>query len=421
MQNKSLFSRFLTSKKVIFIVSVILAFVFWILTADNITKTFTEIPIRYSLPESISKEFEIFGASDETVSVTVEGKRVAVDAMSTESFTAYVDLSDVTEAGEKSYNVSVRSSENLNIDISRVEPSNITLMIDKPLTKSVPLKTDFTYHPDGYYVDNNAPEAVEISGPESYVKLVKCAYISGNVSSNSATSVTNNYKLTLYDNINPKSEDANVIKNEFITLSYDSVDVTFRYLVYNEGVPFGLVNEENIAIPEEYYTFTPGNMSVAVPVSALDKNGEFTSVPVDMGRLSQFKNETYNFTVDVAGVLTGNMVNKSDGVDKITYRLDFSTLIRKTIEVPASGCQVINMPDGFTYNKPDSYSIVVIGTRTAVDSIDPNKVDMLMDFSAVEAKDDIYVDVPVAVNLNVDGFCWAYRQSPTSSVRITAE
>ena len=421
MQNKSLFSRFLTNKKVIFIVSVILAFVFWILTADNITKTFTEIPIRYSLPESISKEFEIFGASDETVSVTVDGKRVAVDAMSSESFTAYIDLSDVTETGEKSYNVAVRSSENLNIDISRIEPSNITLMIDKPLTKSVPVKTDFTYHPDGYYVDNNVPETVEISGPESYVKLVKCAYISGNVSSNSATSVTNNYKLTLYDNLNPKSEDAKAIKNEYITLSYDSVDVTFRYLVYKEGVSFSLVNDENITIPEEYYTFTPGNINVAVPVSELDKNGEFNDVSVDMGRLSQFKNETYNFTVDVSDVLTNNMVNKSDGVDRITYRLDFSSLVRKTIEVPSSRCQVINMPDGFNYSKPDNYSVVVIGTKSALDSIDADKVDILMDFSAVEAKDDIYADVPVTVNLNTEDFCWAYRQSPTTSVRITAE
>lgn len=421
MQNKSLFSRFLTNKKVIFIVSVILAFIFWILTADNITKTFIEIPIRYSLPESIAQEFEIFGASDETVSVTVEGKRVAVDAMSNESFTAFIDLSDVTEPGEKSYNVSVRSSENLNIDISRVEPSNITLMIDRPMTKSVPLKTDFSYHPDGYYVDNNAPETVEVTGPESYVSLVKCAYISGNVTSNSATSVTNSYKLTLYDNLDPKSKDAKPVDSEYLTLSYDSVEVTFKYLVLNESVPFSIVNDEGIEVPDEYYTFTPGNISLAVPVSALDENNQFVKLPVEMGRLSQYKNETYNFTLDVSDVLSSDMVSKSDGLDKIKYKLDFSSLIKKTIEISSSRCQVLNMPDGFSYNKADTYSIVVIGTKNALDNIDVNKVDMTLDFTSVDAKDDKYVDVPVTVDLNAEGFCWAYRQSPTTSVRITAE
>ncbi len=421
MKNKSLFSRFLTNKKVLFIVSVVFAFIFWILTADNITRTFTEVPVKYNLPESIAQELEIFSASDEFVSVTVDGKRVAVDALSAENFTATVDLSGVNETGEKSFNVNVKCSENLSLDITRVEPSNITLMIDRPMTKTVKVKSDFTYSPEGYYVDHNVPETVEVTGPESYVKQVKCAYIGGNVTSHNATTVTNNYKITLYDNANPHSSEAKIIDDEYIKLSYSDVDVTFKYLVLKENVSFSIKNDEEINVSSTYFSTSPNNLNVAVPESALDKNGELNSLPLDIGRLSQYKNETYNFTADVNEILGTDMVNKSDGIEKIRYRLDFSSLSTQTIEVPSSKCRVENLPSGYTYNKPDNFSVVIVGEKAALGNVDPEKVDIILDFESVNPSDDKYVDVPVTIDLNVNGFCWAYRQTSTSSVLLSAD
>jgi len=421
MKNKSLFSRFLTNKKVLFIVSVAFAFIFWILTADNITKTFNEVPVKYNLPESVSQELEIFSASDEFVSVTVDGKRVAVDALSAENFTATVDLSGVNETGEKNFNVNVKCSENLNLDISKVEPSNITLMIDRPMTKTVKVKYDFTYNPEGYYVDHNVPETVEVTGPESYVKQVKCAYIGGNVNSHNATTVTNNYNISLYDNDNPHSGDANVIDNEYIKLSYNNVDVTFKFLILEESVPFSIKNDEGIVVNTSYFSTSPNSLSVAIPETELDENGELKSLPLDIGRLSQYKNESYNFTADVSDVLGTDMVNKSDGIEKIRYRLDFSSLSTQTIEVPSSRCVVENLPSGYTYNTPDNFSVLIVGEKNALESVDPEKVDIILDFESVKPSDDKYVDVPVTVDLNVEGFCWAYRQASTASVLLSAD
>ena len=421
MQNKSLFSRFLTNKKVLFIVSVVFAFIFWVLTADNITKTFTEVPVKYNIPESVAQQFEVFSASDEFVSVTVDGKRVAVDALSSENFDATVDLSNVTEAGEKSFNVNVKCSEHLSLDISRVEPSNVTLMIDRPMTKTVELKSEFSYSPAGYYVDNNVPDTVEISGPESYVKQVKCAFIGGNVTSRDATTVTNNYKISLYDNEDPHSPDAKIIDNEYITLSYSNVDVTFKYLIFKESVPFSIVTEEGIKVGSKYFSVTPANINIAVPESALDENGEFSSLPIDIGKISQYRNASYIVTADSVDILGQDIINKSDGIEKIRYRLDFTALQEETLEIPSSRCVVKNLPDGFKYDVPDSFSIVVVGEKEAISNINLDKVDIVFDFESVNPSDDKYVDVPVSINLNVNGFCWAYRNSNTFSVLLSAE
>lgn len=421
MKNKSLFSRFLQNKKVLFIVSVIFAFIFWILTADNITKTFTDIPLKYNLPESVSQELEIFSSSNQTVSVTVDGKRVAVDALGTDSFTATIDLSNVTEAGEKSYEVNVKCSANNNLDISKIEPSNVTLMIDKPMTKTVEVKHDFSYKPVGYYVVDNTPDTVEISGPESYVNQVKCAYITGVVNSPNASSVTNNYKIALYDNENPHSNEAKVIDNEYITLSYTNVDVTFRYLKVKEDVPFSIKNNEGISIDNRYFSTSPKTINVAVPESILDENGELTFIPIDIGSLSAYRNEIYSFTTDVVDILDKDMINKSEGIEKISCRLDFSSLQTKTIEVPASRCIANNLPSGYNYDTTEKFSFVVVGTKEALDSINPEKVDISFDFETVKPSGEQYVDVPVSVTLNGDGLCWAYSKTGTYSVRMFAE
>ncbi len=422
MKNKSLFSRFLTNKKALFIASLAFAFIFWILTADNISKTFIDVPVKYNLPESVSQELDIFSASDEFVSVTVDGKRVAVDALSAENFDATVDLSGVTEAGEKSFNVNVKCSENLNLDITRVEPSNITLMIDRRMTKTVELKSEFSFSPVGYYVDYNIPETVEISGPESYVKLVKCAFIGGNVNSKNASTVTNNYQISLYDNEDPHSPDAKIIDNEYIKLSYSSVDVTFKYLILKESVPFSITSADGVKIDQKYFSTTPNSLNIAVPESALDDNGEFSSLPIYIDKISQYKNASYIVTVDTADVLGPDIINKSDGIEKITYRLDFTALETETLEVPASRCTIKNLPEEYKCNLPDKISVVVVGTKVALAEVDPDKIDIILDFESVNFTDveNKYVDVPVTINLNVDGFCWAYRQSGTSSVLLSA-
>lgn len=421
MQNKSLFSRFLTNKKVLFIVSVIFAFIFWVLTSDNITKTFTEVQVKYDIPESVSQEFEIFSASDEFVSVTVDGKRVAVDALSSENFTATVDLSDVNDSGEKSFKVNVKCSENLNLDISRVEPANVTLMIDRPMTKTVELKSEFSYSPAGYYVDNNVPQSIEISGPESFVEQVKCAFIGGNVNSRGSETVTNNYEITLYDNEDPHSPDAKAIDNEYIKLSYSNVDVTFRYLLLKESVPFSIETDEGVEVDEKYFSVTPSALNVAVPESALDENGDFLSLPIDIGRISQYRNESYIVTIDVSDVLGADIINKSDGIEKIRYRLDFTGLESQTIEVDSSRLVVKNLPEGYKYDVPDNFSIVAIGTADAISKLSADKVEIILDFETVKPSDGKYVDVPVTINLNVNGFCWAYRNSNTYSVLLSAE
>ena len=208
MKNKSLFGRLLDNKKLVLILSFVLSFMFWMISSDNTTQTITDVQLDYSLSDSVSKDLKIFSTSIDSVTVNVAGKRVIIDSLTSSDITATVDLFAVSKPGTGTYPIIVENNSNMSFDIEGVEPENITIMVDREATKTVNVVSNFSYNPEGYYVDNNLPATVEITGPETLVDKVKCAYVTGKVNSPDAKAVTNTYTLRLFDSEDPNSAGA---------------------------------------------------------------------------------------------------------------------------------------------------------------------------------------------------------------------
>lgn len=417
MKNKSLFSRLLENKKLMLIVSLVLSFLFWMVSSDNTSQTIDDVAIKYSLSESASESLKVFNVSSETVSVVVSGKRVIIDSLSEEDITARVDLFGVSEPGTAAYDVIVDSTGTLNFDIDSIQPKSVTVMVDKEATKTINVIGDFTYNPDGYYVDNNLPDTVTITGPESKVKNVKSAYVSGNVKSADAEDITNTYALRLFDREDPTSADAKEISTDYITMSYDSADVLFRFMKIDEDMPVTLKYEPSgISLPSNYYTITPSTLSVAGREELLFGDNAVGSVSINIGSLSKYKNQIYNESFDVKDVLGTDFVNKSDGVETIKVQLDFSNLSFDTFDVPSSCIVIKNLPDGYTYTAPTTYAVSVVGTHTALSFLDDDSFTIEYDFKDVTPSDETPVNVPVSIKIKGSDLCWVYRTSDTASV-----
>ncbi len=427
MKNKSLFSRLLENKKMMLIVSLLLSFIFWMVSSDSTTKTLNEVSINYNtLSESAARELKVFDVSSDTISVSVSGKRVFVDNLSSDDITATLDLFEVSEPGEYTFgkndiNVTADFASKVSFDVYK--PDSITVLVDREASKTVDLVSDFIYKPDGYYVENNLPLTVTITGPESIVEAVECAYVSGEVVSSDATDITNTYTIKLFDNPEPTAQDAKEISSEYITMSYDSVDVSFRFLKIDEDVPFTITyDQSDIKLPSSYYTITPSTISVAGPEELLFGDNAIESFAVNIGSLSKYKNQIYNEPFNVASVLGSSFVNKSDGVETIRVQLDFSNFEMKTFDVPSSKIKVSNLSDDYYYNAPNTYAVTVVGTASAVDALEDTSFSIEYDFSGVEPSSETPVNVPVNININNTGLCWVYRSSDTASVLLsTAE
>ncbi len=425
MKNKSLFSRLLDNKKMMLIVSLLLSFIFWMVSSDSTTKTLNDIVINYNtLSESAARELKVFNISSDTISVSASGKRVFVETLSPDDIVATLDLFEVSEPGEYTFdkndiNVSAELGSKVSFDVYK--PDSITVFVDREASKTVDIISDFVYKPDGYYVENNLPATVTITGPESLVESVECAYVSGEVVSSDATDITNTYSLSLFDNKDPKAQDAKEISSEYITMSYDSVEVAFRFLKIDEDVPFTITYDQSgIKLPSSYYTITPSTIGVAGPEELLFGENAIESFAVNIGSLSKYKNQIYNESFNVGAVIGNNFINKSDGVETIRVQLDFSNFELKTFDVPASKIKVSGLSDGYTYDAPTTYAVTVVGTASAVDSLEDTSFTIEYDFSEVEPSSETPVNVPVNITINNTGLCWVYRSSDTSSVLLSA-
>ncbi len=422
MKNKSLFSRLLDNKKLMLIVSLVLSFMFWIVSSDNTTQTINDVPLNYSLSDSASKELKIFSSSVDKVSVKVSGKRVIIDSLSEEDLIATVDLFGVTEPGTNSYKINVENTGNAAFDIESISPDSVNIMIDKEATKTVNLFGKFSYSPEGYYVENNVPETIEITGPESVVNQVESAYISGSVTSSDASTVTNNFTVRLCDNVDPTAANAMDLSAEYITMSYDNVDVSFRFLKLDEDVPFSISYEpSSIKLSSSYFSITPSTISVAGPESLISGENAISDFAIDIGSLSKYKNQIYNETFLIEDVIGNDFINKSQGVESIKVQLDFSSLEIETFDVPSSRIYVRNEPEGYSYTAPTTYPVTIVGTAAVLESLSESNFYVTYDFENVTPSSESPVDVPVNIVVNSSGLCWVYRTSNTVSVMLEKE
>lgn len=422
MKNKSLFGRLLDNKKLVLILSFALSFMFWMISSDNTTRMITDVPLNYSLSDSVSKDLKIFSTSTDSVTVNVSGKRVIIDSLSSGDITASVDLFSVNKPGTGTYPVVVENNSNVAFDIEKIEPENITIMVDREASKTVDVISNFSYSPEGYYVDHNLPSTVEITGPETYVNKVKCAYVSGKVNSSDASTVTNTYTLKLFDSEDPNSAGAQEVSTEYITMSYSSVDVSFRFLKIDENVPFTITYEPSgNKLKSFYYSVSPATISVAGPEELITGDEAISEFPINIGSLSKYKNQIYNESFDVREIIGEEFVNKSDGVETIKVQLDFSNFGMETYDIPASRISIKNLPDGYNYNAPSSFAVSVVGTTTALSSLKEENFSIVYDFNNVVPSAETPVDVPVDIVINSNNLCWVYRTSETVSVLLLAE
>ncbi len=415
MKNKSLFSRLLANKKLVIILSFVLAFIFWIITSDNISTTISKVPLKHNLSDKVAAEYKVFGLNIDTVTVDVKGKRVVVDSLTPNDIDATVDLSSVTGPTTGTFDIQVRN-HSTGFDINSVEPSSIKLVIDKEITKTVPLISNFKYANDGHYVENNAPDTIEVSGPESVVSTVKSAYIAGDVAITDGISVTNSYKVALY-NVYVTNDPAakNLVSQEFLTLSITDIDVTFRFLT-PATLPLEITSTGASTDITGYYQFEApdsGYLNVAGPQNLIDNS----VIKIDVGEMSEFDNKVYERTYDVSDILNPEFVNL-DEVDSIIITFDFASLSTQSFKIPTSRVQVKNLKAGYSYVSSGDYiTVKVVGTDYALDNLRESDFSVIYDFGNETLPEGYtYMTPKVNVKIDSDYLCWAYKSEPKVSI-----
>jgi len=187
---------------VAFIGCILVAFVVWVYVmnvkmSDN-TKTFSIVPdIKGESSLLNDTGFSVFGTISDTVKITIKGTKAEIQKYSEKDFKVYVDVSSVDEAGLTPLSVIVESPSAA-LTVVSVEPSMVTVMIDKNETREIPLVINSTTDGTGFILTPNM-EYITVSGPKSYLDKITVAKGTIAVDANSVGTETPLTEVVLLD------------------------------------------------------------------------------------------------------------------------------------------------------------------------------------------------------------------------------
>ncbi|MBE6582422.1 MAG: hypothetical protein E7648_04065 [Ruminococcaceae bacterium] len=321
------------------IICLLLAFFLWYYAVSvdtvNYEEEFAEIPV-----EIVNKgEYAVLSGDGITVDVTVSGNRGAVQKLKNSDIRAYVDVSNVTEAGEKLFDIQFKLPSGVTLEKTSV--GAVTVYLDNKASKSVSVEAKpFNYSMSSEYTLNisKIPDIV-ITGPEQIVNKVARAELPVDLNGESITSGRKySGKLILIGEDGSEIAEAD---RRYLRLSSDTASVTVS-LYGNATVPVSVVFKHGIQKPE--------NATVSLSTETLDVYGEIGTI----------KNLTVNCVIDektlksgipvncVVGLPTG--VQNVDGVNSINVTVTLKNYSEKELTVSVfdtSGTRVTSIKARF--------------------------------------------------------------------------
>lgn len=409
-KRKDSFSSMFNNDRFIFVFSFVLSFIIWTMISVNGGETVnyqvSDIPVTLELSEDAENDnltvVSVNGVSvDEFKSaVKVKGNSVTVGSLTSSDIQVYgTNLGNIVTSG--SYNVTLQARQlgvKTNYDIISVTPSEVTIVVDRTISKEIQIETDINASsPPEYYMGSPAlsEKTVTITGPEQSVSRVARAVVSCDVEKElTETELIENLDVVLLDSDDEKIEDDSLIVNPI------TVDVTIPVLM-KKTVPIKVdyQNQPGIFDPEGFVSIEPSEIEIAAASDVLESIDSITVGTVDFSQLS-YGTSSLSFEI-----VMPEGVRNFNNIERAVVKFDFSDYSTKSFVI--NDFELTNVPDGL-YAEYSSYRNIlvrIIGPKTAVSAITASDVSTVIDLT--DAKLGTY-DFPVNVTINQRSSCWIY-------------
>ncbi len=279
---------------------------------DSYEKTVSLIPVSIVGAEELEQKnhMSVISGYDNTVTVTLTGKRTDVNKYSAANIYAYVNVSGIQSSERQTLPIVIDPIPDISVSI--VGASEISVYADVRGEKEVELIVRPTYTIDGNYFINEdeiqkSVDSVKVFGPMSVLETIKYAVAETDIGK-VTSSVTSKTTITL---VNDKW---NKVQNPYITCDTDSVDVSIPVKLKKTVELFCDYSEEEFEGYEVTVSVTENKLTVSgevLDVNSLERICVFTL------KKSHFDFEgtsagTFECTKTVPIVLPEGIKNESD-------------------------------------------------------------------------------------------------------------
>lgn len=368
----------LDDRRIRLALSILLAVIAWmvvtIIVQPGTSNTIYNVPVDYSYDSAAytSRGLSIVSVEDKTVNLKISGDGYTIGGLTASDFVVYPDFSSVRDSGEKNLRLLVRGANGLlnGVTVTMEGSDNtVDVVFDVVEEKTLPvtITTNYLTIADGYilYSTDVSKETVTLSGPSSELDKVATCTAEVTYTGELNESVTLNTPLRFY------TAGGKEVTFEYTQLEESSVDVTLQ--VYKMAtLP---VNVNFINAPKDFddsvlvYALSRKELKVAGPTAKID---QLSTLPIGSIDLSTFAlNKSYEMPIELP-----TDIYLLDNISTITVSFDCSNLETKTMNLPSSCVQVVNLPSTYqlTVETDRLMNVTLCGPKGAMETLTPEQV-----------------------------------------------
>ena len=349
----------LNDRRIRLLLAIIGAIIAWmavtIVVQPGTTKTISNVPVDFTYDSSAytSRGLSIVSAPEKFVNLKLSGDGYTIGSLQASDFVVYPDWSSVRDSGEKNLRLQVRSQSTLLTGVSvSIEggDNTVDVVFDVVEEKTLPITvtTNYLTIADGYilYGTDVSKETVTLSGPSTELSQVE----------------------TCTAEVAHKGSE---VQFEYTTLEEESVDVTLQvYKVATLPVEVSFINA-----PRDFdssvlaYTLSKKTLNVAGPESQIDRLSALSVGTIDLSTFALDK--VYEMPIELP---TG--IHLLDNLSSITVSFDSSKLETKTLNLPSSCVQVVNLPSSYqlTVETERLMNVTLCGPAGSLETLTPEQV-----------------------------------------------
>ena len=380
----------LDDRRIRLALSVLGAIVAWmvvtIIVQPGTTNTIYNVPVDYTYDSAAytSRGLSIVSAEDKTVNLKISGDGYTIGSLSANDFVVYPDWSSVRDSGEKSLRLQVRSQSTLltGVSVSIDGDNTVDVVFDVVEEKTQPIQvtTNYLKIADGYilYGTDISKETVTLSGPSTELSKVETCTAEVTYNGELTSPVTLDTSLRFY------TRSGREVEFEYTTLETDSVEVTLQvYKLATLPVEVSFINAPRDFDPSVLvYSLSKKTLNVAGPESQIDRLSTLSVGTIDLSTFALDK--VYEMPIELP-----SGIRLLDNISSITVSFDSSRLETKTMNLPASCVQVINLPSTYTLTVETErlMNVTLCGPAGSLEALNPEQVVIEID------AEDFYVAI----------------------------
>lgn len=372
--NKLSLSALFANNKIVFVFSVFIAIICWVLVSmsqtTEVEKVFQDVRVNINIDESVAKNngLEIFGNKEFSVDVRVKGLSYIVNdsSFSNDNISVTASCSAVVAAG--TYDLPLSASvvgASGQAEVVDISLNSIKVYFDERMTKSFAL-TEEVEELDGYSIADElvrenprlSVEKIVISGPAR--EISKITAVKAHVELNKELTSSVSLEAEIITESSSGEIDSSLLTYDLTEPVYVSIPVK-KVGKYVTAVDF-------IGIPQAYrgegidYSVYPSEIDVSY-ITGTDDTQLNESNEILIG--------TIDFS-DINNTVNRIVINNEDissDVNNFTVTIDMSDMAKRWMEIPVD-VSTAKLPDNVTVLSKTVESVQIIGPGTTVMNID---------------------------------------------------